>query len=221
MFNHVRPVELVELEADTTENGRFYTTPDGVFPSVTTVLSHYKKNVLENWKAKVGEEKANQISTQASIRGEAVHLLAENYLKNDPFYTKGHMPANVFTFNSIKPILDKSVNNIHYLEAPLYSKFLGVAGRVDCIAEYDGVLSIIDFKTSKKRKKPEWIDNYFMQESAYAVMYEERTKIPVKQLVTIIAVDDDEPQVFVQDRDDWIQSFMTIAKNYDKNNSNN
>jgi genome maintenance exonuclease 1 len=124
------------------------------------------------------------------------------------------MPANVFTFKQIQPILDQYVDNIQYLEAPLYSDFLKTAGRVDCIAEFDGKLSIIDFKTSRKPKKKEWISNYFMQASCYAVMYEERTEIPVSRTVVIIAVDGSEPQVFVENRDNFIEEFVDARVSY-------
>lgn len=214
-FNHVTPVKLEELTAKTTKEGRRYTTPEGnVYPSVTTVLSKLGKASIDAWRKRIGEEAADKISTQASIRGEAVHELCENYLNNDPDFKKGHMPANIQSFLQLKPILDEHVNNIHYLEAPLYSDYLKVAGRVDCVAEYDGELAIIDFKTSKKPKKESWIENYFMQESAYAVMYEERTEIPIVKLVTIIAVDGSETQVFVQNRDTHIKKFIEHRINY-------
>jgi|TARA_B110000503_G_scaffold76728_1_gene118347 hypothetical protein len=216
-FNYVRAPILAELSAEITDVGRMYTTPEGnIYPSVTTVLSDGSKKGIEAWKARVGAEEARKISYQASLRGTAVHSICEDYLKNDSNYSSGRMPNNMFSFRQIQPILDKHVDNIHYLEAPLYSDYLKVAGRVDCIAEYDGKLSIVDFKTSRRSKKIEWITNYFMQESAYAVMYEERTGIPVSQLVTIITVDDSESQVFVQQRDDHIFKFMEQSQLFKK-----
>ena len=205
-FNHVEAPTLTELIAETTDSGRVYNTPDGNrYPSVTTILSELSKASIIAWRKRVGAEEANRISTQAGSRGTKVHQICEDYLNNKPDYLDGQMPANVFTFKQIQPILDQYVDNIQYLEAPLYSDFLKTAGRVDCIAEFDGKISISDFKTSRKPKKKEWISNYFMQASCYAVMYEERTEIPVSRTVVIIAVDGSEPQVFVENRDNFIE----------------
>lgn len=214
-FNHIEAPVLRELIAETTNTGRIYKTPDGnTYPSVTTVLSEYNKEGIIAWRQRVGEEEANKISTQAAKRGTSIHQICEDYLNNNPDYLKGQMPANIFTFKQIQPILDEYVNNIHYLEAPLYSDYLKTAGRVDCIAEFDGKLSIIDFKTSLKPKQKDWITNYFMQASCYAVMYEERTQIPVSRMAIIIAVDDSEPQIFVEKRDRYIQQFVDLRVAY-------
>ena len=214
-FNHVKAPTLTELIAETTGSGRVYNTPDGNrYPSVTTILSELSKAGIVAWRKRVGAEEANRISTQAGSRGTKVHQICEDYLNNKPDYLDGQMPANVFTFKQIQPILDQYIDNIQYLEAPLYSDFLKTAGRVDCIAEFDGKLSIIDFKTSRKPKKKEWISNYFMQASCYAVMYEERTEIPVSRTVVIIAVDGSEPQVFVENRDNFIEGFVDARVSY-------
>jgi genome maintenance exonuclease 1 len=173
-----------------------------------------EKDGLEKWKKSVGEEQAAKIVTQAGIRGTEVHLIAEEYIDNKPDYAVGKMPSNMFTFNQIKPLLDKHLDNIWFQEAPLYSHFIRVAGRVDLVAEWNGKLSIIDFKTSRKPKKREWITNYFMQESFYAVAFEERIGKPIKQLVTIVAVDGDDPQVFIENRDDHIHNFIALRKKY-------
>jgi ATP-dependent exoDNAse (exonuclease V) beta subunit len=214
-FNHVEAPTLTELIAETTGSGRVYNTPEGNrYPSVTTILSELSKAGIAAWRKRVGAEEANRISTQASTRGTKIHQICEDYLNNKPDYLDGQMPANVFTFKQIQPILDQYVDNIQYLEAPLYSDFLKTAGRVDCIAEFDGKLSIIDFKTSRKPKKKEWISNYFMQASCYAVMYEERTEIPVSRTVVIVAVDGSEPQVFVENRDNFIEEFVDARVSY-------
>jgi len=216
MFNHVKHgLTLPDLYCDTTPTGRFYYPPTGEkYPSVTTVLSIMEKDGLEKWKKSVGEEQANKIVTQAGIRGTEVHLIAEEYIDNKPDYAVGKMPTNMFTFNQIKPLLDKHLDNIWFQEAPLYSHFIRVAGRVDLVAEWNGKLSIIDFKTSRKPKKREWIQNYFMQESFYAVAFEERIGKPIKQLVTIVAVDGDDSQVFIENRDDHIHNFIALRKKY-------
>lgn len=216
MFNHVdHGFTLEELEADTTENGRFYTTPSGqILPSITTVLSVKNKSGLDAWRKRVGEEEANRIMNQAALRGTAVHQLAEDYVNNEKDWSKGAMPANLFTFNTIKPLLDKHLNNVWIQEAPLYSEKLSVAGRVDCIAEWDGVLSIIDYKTSKRFKKREYVESYFIQEAAYAAMFLERTGVPIKQIVTVIAVDDNEPQVYIEKAIDHLPKFIELRKKF-------
>lgn len=212
MFRHVEGLTFPELSADTTENGRFYTTPEGnKYPSVTTVLSKGTDNsYLEKWKARVGEEEAARVSRQATARGEAVHSLAEQYLLNNPQYSRGHMPANIASFNYIKPFLDKHIGTISGLELPLYSDFLRVAGRVDCIAEWDGILSIIDFKTSKRKKSKEDVFGYMCQESCYSYMFYERTGIPVPQIVTVMTVDDSEPLIFVERAKNYLPEFIKI-----------
>lgn len=214
-FKHVEPPNLKELVTETIDGKRHYVTPEGKkYPSVTTVSGFFVAKEIQAWRKRIGEEKAQRITTQASTRGTAVHKLCEDYINNDPSYTKGHMPINVQSFNSIKPLLDKHIDNVVMQEAPLYSDYLEVGGRVDCIAEWDGVLSVIDFKTSKRLKSADKITNYFMQESAYCVMFEERTGIPIKQIVTVITVDDEDPQIFIEDRDNWIWKFIDLRSEY-------
>jgi len=165
------------------------------YPSVTTVIGHSKKKSIMEWRRRVGEEEANKISKRASTRGNKTHKLAELYLSNRDISKYKDDPMSMGLFYLIKPHLD-SINNIHALEAPLYSRMLKIAGRVDCIAEYKGELAIIDFKTSTKLKKEEWIQDYFAQECAYAIMFQELTGLKVKKLVTIIACETGEAQVF-------------------------
>lgn len=215
MFIHTTPPEIQELETETINGKRFYVTPDGKkYPSVTTVSGFASAKSIKQWRQRVGEETANRISTQAAVRGTAVHKLCEDYINNVENYTDKHMPVNIQAFNSIKPLLDTHLNNVIMQECPLYSDYLEVGGRVDCIAEWDNVLSVIDFKTSRKIKKKEWIKGYMMQESAYCVMFEERTKIPIRQIVTVITVDNEEPQVFIEDRDNYIWDFIALRKEF-------
>lgn len=215
IFSHTQRPYLKELAVKYKDNKRFYVTPTGSsYPSVTTVTGFYKKDIIDKWRQKIGEEQANKITTQASVRGSAVHELIENYLNNNQDFLKGHMPVNIETFYSVKRILDESLNNIVLQEAPLYSDYLEVGGRVDCIAEWEGKLSIIDFKTSKRRKQYDEIKNYLMQESAYCVMYEELTKIPIRQIVTVMAIDNDVPLVVVDDRDKHIWDFVDLRKKF-------
>jgi genome maintenance exonuclease 1 len=211
-FNHVG-VDIPEINTENINGGRYYVTPTGVkYPSITTVLSILSKKAIMEWRKRVGAEEANKISTKAARRGTNVHQMCEDYLNNKEYITNKTMPVDKEMFGTLKPILDERINNIHTQEATLYSDYLGVAGRVDCIAEFDGRLSVIDFKTSRKLKKKEWISNYFQQASAYCVMYEERTGIPIDQIVILIAVDEEEPQVFIEKRDNHIHDCIeTIA----------
>lgn len=213
MFIHEQ-TELKDMEAVTTESGRLYRTPEGInLPSITTVLSILSRDSIAKWRAKVGDEEANKISHRASTRGTAVHEIIEKYIDNEENYRDGYTPDIISSFLDVQPILDSRIGTVYAQEAPLYSTHLGVAGRVDCVAEFDGKLSIIDFKTAKKPKFAKWINNYFMQESAYAIMWEERTGMPITQLVTIIAVDNHEPQVFIEHRDNWVRPLLnTIEK---------
>lgn len=216
MFNHVEmSAPLKELESKTTGNGRVYVTPEGKkYPSITTVLSLMSRDAIQAWRKRVGEEVANKISVQAGTRGTAVHQLAEDYVNNNPDWAKKAMPANLFTFNSIKPLLDKHLNNVWIQEAPLYSDRLEIAGRVDCIAEWDGELAIIDYKTSRRPKTLDKIQNYLIQESVYAACFYELTGIPIKKIVTVIAVDDSEPQVFIDTPYKYLPKFLEVREQF-------
>lgn len=214
-FNHYNPYKIPHLTRVTENGKRYYLTPEGkMYPSVTTVAGIFAKQGIIEWRKRVGEETANKISVQAAVRGTAVHKICEDYINNVENYTEKHMPANIESFNSIKPIIDSNINNVIMQECPLYSHYLKVAGTVDCIAEWNNKLAIIDFKTSRKPKKLEWIDSYFMQTSAYAVMFEELTDKPINKLVVLISVDNDEPQIFIQKRDDWIWKFKDARKEF-------
>jgi genome maintenance exonuclease 1 len=209
--------DLPKLERDTSPDGtRVYKTPSGrAYPSVTTVTGlHTKKGIME-WRKRVGEEEANRVSARASGRGTRIHQYCEDYLRGNIF------EADMFDlamFNSMKLWLD-DINNIHALESPLYSDFLEVAGTVDCIAEFQGKLSVIDFKTSSKPKDRDDIHQYFMQTAAYAVAFEERTGIPIGRLVIIMAVENDDPRLFIEKRDNWIAGFRKLRLDY-KNQKN-
>lgn len=217
MFNHHNHgIELPKLTRKTTETGRRYFTPEGnTYPSVTTVLSELSKKSIMEWRKRVGEEQANQISHQAASRGTTVHQICEDYLNNKNDYLKDVMPNNIASFNDIKPIIDQHINNVWFQEEFLYSDQLKCAGQVDCIAEWDGELAIIDFKTSRKQKKEEWIQNYFMQTAFYAAAFYERTGVPIKRSVILITVDNDLPQVFVKTPYDYLGKFINARKSYE------
>jgi genome maintenance exonuclease 1 len=208
---------LKPLSVEEKNGKRFYVSPNSIkLPSVTTVLGHFKKAQIIEWRNRVGEKEANSISGRASVRGTKFHTLLEKYLRNEQTLFEGVMPDMKQAFSDIRSTIDK-IDNIHYIEAPLYSEVLGVAGRTDVIAEFDGVPSIIDFKTSRREKKEEWITDYFEQATAYSLMYEELTQFQIHQVVIIISVDGlDKPQVFVKDRLNYIDSLMTKIEIYIK-----
>jgi len=209
-FNHISHTieKLVRVDSPT---GRRYETPSGKkYPSVTSVLGMLGKADIMAWRKRVGEEEANRVASRAARRGTAIHSLCENYLLNKEV---NPTPFDLETFSSIKPYLNK-IDNVHCLETQLYSDYLQVAGTVDCVAEYNGRLSVIDFKTSKRVKTRDDIHSYFMQTAAYAVMFEERTGIPIDQLVIIMSVDDSEPLIFIEKRDTWIDSFLSLRAEF-------
>jgi len=220
------PVDLgyTDMIAHTTEEGRVYEHPveRKNYPSITTVLSILSKDKIDSWRKKVGDDQANRISTRASKRGTAVHECVEDYLNNTSSLqlVKKYTPDVLQSLASLKPIFEESIGTILGQELPLYSDHLQVAGRVDCVAYFNGKLSIIDFKTSKRPKPKEWISNYFAQEAAYAIMWEERTQQPITQLVTIIAVDEPQPhaQVYIEHRDNWTQLLRDTIDEYTRSN---
>lgn len=217
-FNYCPPKELQDLQSETFPDGkRYYKLPDGTkLPSVTTVVGAKKKKAIMEWRARVGEEEANRISKQATSRGTNVHSICEAYLNNEQDYMKGVMPDAVEYFLSIKPYLNK-INNIHYQEQALWSTTIGMAGRVDCIAEYEGELSIIDFKTSGKIKRKDEIQDYFWQTTAYALMYEELIGTPIDNLVIIMAVKDSSPIIFKEKTENHLTGLAEAIKYYHQN----
>jgi genome maintenance exonuclease 1 len=191
---------------------RVYNTPSGrAYPSVTTITGAAKYREIMAWRKRVGEEVANQISSRASGRGTRIHTLCEKHLLNE------QPEANMFDtdmWKAVKPALDR-INNIHALETPLYSDHLEVAGTVDCIAEFDGKLSVVDFKTAGRVKSRDDIHDYFMQCAAYAVAWEELTGMNVPRLVILMGVDNEkEPLIFKEKRDDWISGFIELRQSY-------
>ena len=209
-FKHLNLHNFPDLKANTTAQGRRYFVEGNAYPSVTTVIGEMKKKSILEWRRKVGEEEANSISKRATTRGNKCHKLAEDYLSNKPLDRYRDDVLSLGMFHQIRPYIDK-INNIHALEESLYSHTLKLAGRVDCIAEYDNELAIIDFKTSTKFKREEWIQDYFSQETAYAIMFQELTGLKVKQLVTIIATEQGTPQIFVKNN---ILEFVPKLKEY-------
>ena len=213
MFTYCTPKELQDLQSQTFPDGkRYYKLPDGTkLPSVTTVIGAQKKAAIMEWRKRVGEEEANRVSKKATSRGTNVHTLCERYLNNDKLGEV--MPDAKEMFLDLIPLLDR-IDNIYYQEQALWSVQLGLAGRVDCIAEFDGVLSVIDFKTSKRVKQRDHILDYFWQETAYALMYEELVGKPINNLVTIMAIEGAPPALFIEKTEDHIDGLVNAIKFY-------
>lgn len=203
-----------DLETQNTDKARIYSTPEGNYPSVTSVLSILSEEAIAAWRARVGEEEANRVSGRASSRGTKVHSIIEDYLNGKD--TTEYLPHIRQSLANVEPILNSRIGRIFGIEVPLYSRHLGLAGRCDCIAEFDGVVSILDWKTSRYPKKKEKISGYFCQMSAYAIMFEERTGIPVTNLAVVMDVDDHEPLVFKEHRDNWTEMLLDTIKEYNR-----
>ena len=215
MFKHSDKYKFEDLPRKVIDGKRYYVTPDGnKYPSVTTITSQASAKSIARWRKRVGEEEANRVSKKATTAGTKVHKLCEDYVNNEEMLYEDVAPENLFMFKQIKPILDIYLEEVWAVECPLYSDYLRVAGQCDCVGIFQGKPAIIDFKTASKRKRRSWITNYFMQESAYAVMFEEMTGKPIVNLVTIIAVANDEPQLFIEQRDDNIGYFQQWRQTY-------
>ena len=210
--NHLGDLELEKKE----KNGiRLYNLPDGRWvPSITSVTSFYNRQIFADWRKRIGIEEANRITKKATARGTDFHEAAQAYLENRNLVWEDYLPATKFMFHHATPYLDK-INNIHAIERTLYSEYYGLAGRVDCIAEYDGELAVIDFKTSEKIKPEKWLENYFVQEMFYAAAYYELTEIPVKKLITIMVTPGGEVKVFdKRNKGDYIKLLVRYIKEF-------
>jgi len=211
MFNHI-DLNLPKLERELIDYVRYYTLPSGnkKLVSITSVISHYKKDFFDNWRKKVGIEKANKITKRATSRGTDTHSLIESYLLNE--ILPSVQPISEYLFKIAKPTI-KRINNIHCLESSLYSEVLGVAGSVDTIAEFDGELAVIDYKTSKEPKPVDWIEGYFVQTMFYGMALYEMTGIQVKKLVIIMTCENGECVVY-EERD--LKKYMKLVVKYIK-----
>ncbi len=211
-------LEPLEVEPVNKDGVRFYRLPktDKYYPSVTSITSFKNAKFFKEWRTKIGEDEANRITARATQRGTAFHSIAEDYINGELDLDKylDNNPLSVRMFQSAKDTLNR-IDNIHCLESFLYSHYLGLAGRVDCIAEFDGELAVIDFKTSTKEKKEEHIENYFVQETAYAAMFLERTGIEVKKIVTLIATEEGSIQIFQKHNlDDYLQLLKSYIEEF-------
>lgn len=215
-FTHLNKLGDFELEANTIDGVRYYTLPNGKkAPSITSITSFYNRQTFIKWRKRVGEEEANKITKVATERGTKFHDLVEKYLLNEDINSlKDVLPTTKARLIAARESLNK-IDNIHALEKPLYSEYFGIAGRVDCIAEYEGELAIIDFKTSKKIKPEKWLENYFVQETAYACMYFEMTGIAVNKIVTLMVADNGDVHVYEKrNKGDYIKLLTKYIKEF-------
>ena len=219
-FRHVKLSELdFELESTTTEKGRVYRVPGGeLYPSITTVLSAYNKQAIIEWRQRVGEEKANEISRKAAGRGTKLHNTVEKYLLNEMTDMKLQtmMPDIKEMFFDMRKIIDENIGDIYGIEQPLYSHKLKLAGRCDCIAEWNGELAIVDWKTASRTKDKDHIQNYFMQATAYAEMFEERTGRAIDTIVVAISVQSESPQLFVEKKSKYLLPLNEYNERYQR-----
>ena len=217
-FIHHNFLGDIELEKKDTPGCRLYQLPDGNWvPSITSVTSFYNRDIFIKWRKRIGLEEANRITKKATSRGTDFHEAAQAYLMNLEMDWEEFKPLTKFMFHHAKPYLDK-INNIHAIERTLYSEYLGLAGRVDCIGEYEGELAVIDFKTSEKIKPEKWMENYFVQETFYAAAYYELTEIPVKKLITIMVTPGGEVEVFdKRNKGDYIKLLVRYIKEFVSN----
>ena len=212
-FNHYDS-SLLDLKTENIDGKRHYITPDGNrYVSITTLLSNLSKAGIQKWRNRVGAEEANRISTKASRQGTGVHSICESYIKNEDGFLDGRMPNEVEMFQSIESLLD-CIDDVHCVEGALYSDELKLAGRTDLIAEFDNQLAVIDYKTSRKIKTWEMCHSYFMQGAFYAMAYEERTGIPINNIVIIMAVENEKPLLFRETKDRWIEPLNQVRHKY-------
>jgi len=196
---------------------RFYEIDGKSYPSVTSVLSLLKADSLKDWRTKVGDSVANWEMGRAARRGKAMHTLVEQYLQNQTPSIRDVLPLGLFKL--IKPYIDK-IDNVRMLETIMYSKKLTLAGQVDCVADYNDKLSVIDFKSANKEREEGWIENYFLQTTAYSMMYEELYGEKIEQLVVILACEDGVAQCFIKNRADYEKKLLESIDNFYKQFNN-
>lgn len=212
-------ISFPKLERVTINDQRYYIREGATqtpYPSVTTVLAKRSKEAIKDWRARVGEEEAKKITSQASRRGTKAHKLIEQYILGEEL--EEAMPIAIDMFKQLRAQADQHIDNVRTIEGQMMSDYLRVAGTVDLVAEWDGKLAVIDWKTSTKPKQREYAEGYFMQEAAYAVMFEENTGIPVTKLITVFACETGESQVFEESRDHWIDKFISYREQFDIDN---
>jgi len=220
MFNHIdTPVSIPKLTSQNKDGFRYYSVDGKLYPSVTSVLSILSKDGIRAWRDSIGHDVANFESNRASTRGTHFHKICEHYLcnKNISNFKKKVLPYGLFSL--VKNEIDR-IDNIHGLEKTLYSHNLKLAGRVDCVAEFDDVLSIIDFKSANKEKSPQILENHLLQETAYAIMWSEIADSPIEQIVTIVACENGESQTVIEKPGFYIKKLESVIDEFYKIQSN-
>lgn len=214
-FIHTDTPEIIELQSTTTNKGRWYTLPSGEkLASITTILGAKEKPAITEWRMSLGPKKADKETKRCADRGEAVHLMAEHYLDNKELNFRDYKPEHVKLFNQLKFKLNK-INNIRAQEIPLHSAALRVAGRVDCVAEYEDILSVIDFKTANNNKDTGMVEDYFLQATAYAIMYHEMYGVAIEDIVILIAVERGiTPMVYRRKIYDYVEPLLDRINTY-------
>lgn len=210
-------IDVGNLKAKTTLEGRVYTTPDGKkYPSITTVLGKLGKKEIFEWRNRVGAEEANRVARHASTRGTALHSICDRYISGEEeIFKVNTMPHVRKMFMSILPVINTRIDNVFLHEKALFSDLLGLAGRVDLIADFDKIPSVIDVKSSSRVKTKEDIHSYFIQETAYAIMFEERTGIRIRQIVTLMGVENSStPLVFIEKTNHWVSRLKDMINAY-------
>ncbi len=210
-FTHVKPdSEINEMRSFNDDRGnRFYDSPHGKFPSVTTVTGFEKRAFFAEWRRKNPEE-----SKRVLRRGNELHSLIEDYLNNKKIELMTHSPNVASLFMQMKNTLDR-IDNIQALEVPLFSRTMALAGRVDCIAEYNGELSVIDFKGSTRQKREQDIENYFLQGTAYSIMWHEMTGVPIQKFNIIVSSENGFPcEVFSGKPINYVRKLYNAVTNY-------
>ena len=220
-FKELDKTVLPKTKGMNVDGHRFYNIDGHNYPSVTTVLGIRKTEGLKKWRESIGENVAKWEMNRAARRGKSFHTLVEQYIKNETPSIRDVLPLGLFRL--LKPYVDQ-VDNIHCLETIMYSKKLTIAGQVDCIAEYNGKLSVIDFKTANKERKEDWIENYFLQTTAYAIMYEELFGKPIEQIVILLAAEDGTVQSYTRDKKEYLDklgvAIQDFYKYYEEQNKN-
>ena len=212
-WSDVDRTKLPNVKGKRIDGFRFYQIDGKNYPSITTVLGVQKKEGLEKWRKAVGEEAAKWEMGRAARRGKATHTLVEQYLKGETPAIRDVLPLGLFRL--MKPYLDQ-IDNVQLSEEVMYSSKLTIAGQVDCVADYNGKLSVLDFKTANKERKEDWIENYFIQTCAYAIMYEELFGKRIEQLVILMAGEDGTMRSFIKDKKDFEKKLEESIKYFYK-----
>lgn len=217
-FDHSPHIDLPRAKQINTPSGRRYHTPDGnIYPSITTVLGDQpeKKRAIAEWRARVGEAEANKISSQAARRGTDLHNLMETYILGDEIDAKKIMPSTLARFRPVQKCLDENLQLVYASETPMFSDILRIAGTADLICEWNGEVTVVDFKTATKMKTADMITDYFLQATAYSIMFEEHTGIPCHHFAILMVSDEGEFQAFTGKRNDYVRQLIRVRDQYE------